>query len=269
MDQKSAYQRAQELKVNTGTIGETPSGYMNKKDDRYSIDNDPIPFDSTTDARLTTTLDLASLINALFNKVYRDYVGCNIYLDQAQNRWKASLYFCENANASAEDAVKNLEPISSKFNNFNTDGSRTTIGAKVEGFTARSANIHYDLSQATKDSLSKFYMPWEFNRKGEIEWRKVTTEQQEQANYGYSASSIYINVSGVDVVKLLMAIYGNKNESNHYVDYAVTAIRPLSQMQSNNSNMLLNIQRIDQYHVEELCRKIGAIPSSGRLPIIR
>lgn len=268
MEQKTAYERAQELKVNTG-VGHTPSGYMNKKGDKYAIESDPISFESTTEARLTTTLELAALINALFNKVYRDYYGCNIMLDQNQNRWKADLYFCENANAATENTVKNLEPIAAKLSTFAPDGTRATIGSKVSAFTARSANIHYDLSKETRESLSKFYMPYEFNRKGEIEWKRFTFEQKEQANYGYNASTIYICVRGVDVVKLLSQIYGNKNEDNHYVDYAVTSIRPLAQIQPNNSNMLLNIQRIDQYHVEELCKKIGAIPSVGRLPIIR
>lgn len=269
--QKSAYQRAQETKVNT-VEGNTPSSYMGKsrKDDTAEVTVTPIPFDSTTEARLTTTIELSSLVNTVFNKVFRDYYGCILVLDPVTNRWKADLYFSENANASEEAAIKNLEPIAAKFGNgVGANGARRTMGSMAEGFTARTSNIHYELSTVTKEALTKYYMPWEL-KKGEPNWKKIVTEQYEQANYGYNSSTIYICVHGVDIVKILTDIYGNKNEENHYVDYAVTAIRPLSQIQPNsNSNMLLNVQRIDQFHVEELCRKIGAIPSHGRLPIIR
>lgn len=264
----TGYERAHEFNVTTNTKGEKPSGILSKAvgDEPFSLRVTPIPFDTTTESKLVTTMDIASNINALFRRVFRDYDGCNLTLDANQNRWKATLFFRENVNISNEKAVPNISPLSSRV--VSNDG-KPTIGRRLEGITMLQSNIHYALTKETTDVLQKYYMPWEKHPKNGVNWKAFLTEQSDPAPYGYNSSAIYVCVSGVDVTEILKDIYGNKNEKDHWVDYSIIAIRPITQHQAGSTNLLLGIQRIDCEDVKDLYAKIGAIQPYGTLPIIR
>lgn len=273
MSTVNAYERAQEFntsKTTTNNAGNRPSGILSKAvgdNEPYSLNVTPIAFDVTTESKLVTTLDLAANVNAVFRKVFRDYDGCNIVLDPNQNRWKAVLYFRENVNIGTEGAVANITPLASKVQG--SDG-KPSIGRRLEGITLLQSNIHYSLTKETTDVLQKYYLPWEKEPKsGFVNWKRFLTEQSDPSPYGYSSAAIYVCVSGIDVVELLKDIYGNKNEEDHWVDYSITAIRPITQYQVGSTNLLLGIQRIDCDEVKNLYSKIGAIQPHGAIPIIR
>lgn len=270
----TAYDRAHDPQFNPAgaSVGtpELPSGVISKKlkegETEFKIKTSPIAFDSTTDAKLMTTLDVGTLINALFRKVFKDYEGCQIVLDPAQNRWKANLFFRKNANASTENAVENIIPLSSKAEAAN---GKPSIGRRIESISMLTSNISYKLTDATTDVLSMYYMPWEKNKKGEPNWKVLATEQQEPIAYGYNGSNIYVRIANLDVILLLKSIYGEKNELDHWVDYSITPIRPVTQFQSNTPNLLLSVQRVDCEVVKELYAKIAGAPVQGTLAIIR
>lgn len=270
----TAYDRAHDPAFNpagvSAGVDEMPSGVLTQKlgteNKPFELRVSPVPFESTTEAKLLTTLDLGAMINALFKKVFKDYDGCTLVLDPNQNRWKARLFFRENVNVSTDGAVKNIIPLSTKADRSN---GRPSIGQRLESVSMITSNVHYKLSTETTDVLTKYYMPWEKNGKGEVNWKFFLSEQSEQIQYGVGGTAIYVCVSGVDVVELLKSIYGAKNEEDHWVDYSVTAIRPVTQFQPSTPNLLLSIQRIDCEYVKDLYQKIAGVPTYGRIPIIR
>lgn len=252
--------------VTTQDMTNQPGGVISKKKDTFSITVSPIAFEVTTGTKLLTTIDLGNLINAVFKKVYRDYDGCTLILDTFSARWKANLFFRENINASAEGTVPNIIPINTRPNSM----EKPTTAQRFANVTALCSNLHYNITPETTESLTKYYMPWEKNSKtGLVDFKKFTTEQQEQMTYGYNNSACYVCIGGIDVVEILKDIFGAKNDEDHWVDYSITSIRPITQFMQNTPNMLLSIQQLDTEDVKNLFSKIGAIPTVGRIPIIR
>lgn len=244
--------------------GLAPGSNLVKKEEEYRIKVKPIAFESTIDATSLTTIDIASQINAMFRGVYRDYEGCTLSLDTFTNRWKATIYFCENANATKEGTVANIEPLSSKAK------SNASMEQRIGSVSSLLSNVHYKLTKETEESLSKYFMPHEKNKKtGQPNWRVLMGETREQVGYGYNNSAIYVIVNGLDVLSLLKDIYGWQNEEGHNVDYWLQAVRPITQYIQSTPNMLFTLQRVDCMKVEAMLSKIGAVPAMGRLQIIK
>lgn len=270
----TAYDRAHDPQFNpTGaSVGtsELPSGVISKKikedETKFELKTSPIEFDSTTDARLMTTLDLGTLINALFRKVFRDYEGCELVYDTVMSRWKANLFFRKNANSSTDNTVENIIPLSSKAA---AGGNKPSIGDRIESISHLSSNVSYKLTKATTDILSEFYLPWEKMKNGEPNWKMVTSEAQEPIAFGYKGINIYVRISNLDVISMLKKIYGEKNELDHWVDYSIMNIRPITQFQPDTPNLLVSVQRADCEIIKELVGRIAGAPVQGVLPIIR
>lgn len=275
----TAFDRANDTEfITAGTstgVEDMPSSVLTPKSGEnkpFSLKVSQLPFESTTESKLLTTLDLGTMISSIFKKVFKDFDGCQLVLDQAQNRWKASLYFCENVNARTEGAVTNIIRTSSKAD---ATAGKTGMTTRLENVAQINRNVHYRLTEETTDVLTKYYMHFEKKKKdkkdktGKVDFTNFTQEQTDTTQYGYGNTVIYVVVNGVDVVEILKDIYGSKNEEDHWVDYSVTAIRPVTQFQPTTPNLLMSIQRIDCEIVKDLYAKIAGVPSYGRLSIIR
>ena len=218
-------------------------------------------FSSTTKSKLTTTLDLAGEINQIFRPIFADYEGCTLMPDNMGNL-QATLYFKDKGAITdpADKRIKNLE-----------SAVAPTKGAspidKINALNARNRNKAYTLTEETKQVLEEFIL--KRSRDGKVNWKEITAEVTEQSHYGYQ---IYVKVSGIDIISILRAKYGNKSEGEKGspVQYAILFNKPLSPMPGvAATNYLITITQLDVREVETLCKNVGMMPVQGNIPIIR
>lgn len=231
-----------------------------RKDKRESIIKvvETQEFDGLLKSKITTTFDLAKTINGLFRPIFSDYEGCLIYPDQ----WgvlQLTLFFKDKGEAGPNQ-IKNLESVIQK-------ADKNDAMARIRNINNLNSSQKYDLSELTKDALEEFMIGYNPNAK--FNWKSSVVELTERQPY--NAYSVYVRVNGLDIMKVIKKIYGNKLENGNYIDYQVNIIKPTASnnMGGMNSNFLINISQLDTKLVEKLCMEVGMVPTTGAIQFIR
>ena len=217
-------------------------------------------FDSLLKSKITTTFDLAKTINGLFRPIFSDYEGCLIAPDQF-GVLQLSLYFKDKGDPGTSQ-IKNLESVIQK-------ADKSDAMARIRNINRMNSSQKYDLSDLTKEALSEFMFGYNPNNNQKINWKQHVTELTERQQY--NAYSVYVRVSGLDIMKVIKKIYGNKLENGSYIDYQATIIKPTVANNAGgvNSNFLINISQLDTKQVEKLCMEVGMVPTVGAIQFIR
>ena len=221
-----------------------------------------VPFVGEKAGKMITSMDLSALMYDAFSIVFSDFEGCIIVRDQFNNP-QVLMYFKDRP--ARDGMVKAIEPYSNRVTN-----SPNAAVNRLFAFDARSRNKCYDLTQDAKDILEPF-----MQRRGnaKINWGQCFEEKWENA---YNNSSIVVEIKNLDIIKLVKAIYGSTkivkdetgNDREDRVDYAISVIRPIVMGFVPNTsgmdvNFLLSIDQLDVREVENLARKLGAVPTNG------
>lgn len=215
---------------------------------------EPSEFDGLLKSKLTTTLALSRQVNALFRPVFSDFEGSIVTPNQF-GQLDVTLFFKDKGNAM-DGQIKSLVPVTETV----TGGGAID---RIMRMNLRNSAKSYDFSEETKEVLSDFiYTRGNSNPK----WKEHIYEQTEQNYNGYT---IYVKVLGIDIVRVLKKIYGNKVNGS-FIDYNVSIIKPIGVDNSGaNQNYLVNIQQLDSKQVEKLANEIGIIPVSGSIQMVR
>lgn len=218
---------------------------------------EPISFDSHTSNKVTTTLQLALMVNALFQSV-PDYEGCIVKPDQMTGMLGCTLFF-------------KLLPEQQKYSCCISSDSTVKGGdvlAKYSRISARNQSRKLMLTDMGKKLISPFMI-----NPGRKEWNKYNWNQVVQEvtdgnpQYG-GVQTPYLRVQNIDLYKILPVIFSDLEDTAMY-QYNLFIIKPIGMIGFGDSNFLINITRLNVSEVEELCKEVGFLPTTGTLPIVR
>lgn len=180
-----------------------------------------------------------------------------------------------------------------KGNGFKININQASIN-RANGMSNAGSDL--TINQATRDMLEPFFLdcykgkmdvevevddPENPNSKIKTTTKAVKPLYNNALVYTVNEPSIYTNsqsryvkVINLDLILLLKAIYGNKNELGHYVDYSIKEIRPIpipmANMAGNIQNSLMAVGQLDCYAVEKNYNALGMLTMvGGQIPIIR
>jgi len=216
---------------------------------------EPLVFGDTYETKITTLRKLSKTIAGLFDGAFQDFVGCNIVPEVNTGQLKLALFFKDNGG-------NDIIPLDHIQNN--NRGVRPSIANRISSFNARNRNKTLELSQDLKDVLSDFIPT---GRKNNVNWNQHVTEVTTQSTIGYT---IYIQVTGFDINRILKVLYGGQDEDGSRIDYNIQVLRPIGQINySANQDYLVSILKVNNKAVEELTKDVGMMPSVGDIPMVR
>lgn len=182
----------------------------------YTIDVAPMPFDVQTEGRITSTVDLKSLIGQMFSASFNDYVGCKIYVFDGSVMLPAEisrfmtpgslyvdLYFEKNNNKTRNGILDNLEAPQEK------SGSNLERMARV--CEDRHARMWY-LTKETKEALMEF-LPGSYVKGFNPRWDLRAVEETNGNAYNVQ-QTVCTHVIGLDLNAVVAKIYGTREDPN-------------------------------------------------------
>lgn len=224
-------------------------------------------FPSTIDCAAMTTSSISRHVNSLFRRVFADYEGCKVIVDQQQDPngisvlnqihpIQVELYFpLGNVTDGDNSKVYAFRPITDKINNQKSNLSNNM------GYTSRCLGHNIAMttnksSEITQDAIDIFHpLLWR-----EVQMRtSVNPSPAEFANLGIYVEGSTSNNSGiytsqvnsriiynivkfVDINSILSILFGEKDEdTGSRLIYQVTPIKPFDA--NMNTNMITQRDR--------------------------
>ena len=254
-------------------------------------------FPSTHDGMIITSRDLSKHVNALMTRIFADYSGCRIYVDQGstgidgmpvtmnQNHpVQLELYFNLGNHVDGERRLHAFRPITDSIKDAVGEGKKRSYIAQALGHNvAITQNKSSEITDDGIDILSS--MLWyevatrmsknptakEFNKKGII-----VEASTANGNTPYmtpnAQRTVYNVVRYVDICSILAMLFEDDDKK---LVYSVTPIKPIMPMTGGyvvpnvggDQKWLFNVSRINQETFFDLCNEIGTFSSSNGLNI--
>ena len=254
-------------------------------------------FPSTHDGMIITSRDLSKHVNALMTRIFADYSGCRIYVDQGstgidgmpvtmnQNHpVQLELYFNLGNHVDGERRLYAFRPITDSIKDAVGEGKKRSYIAQALGHNvAITQNKSSEITDDGIDILSS--MLWyevatrmsknptakEFNKKGII-----VEASTANGNTPYmtpnAQRTVYNVVRYVDICSILAMLFEDDDKK---LVYSVTPIKPIMPMVGGyvvpnvggDQKWLFNVSRINQETFFDLCNEIGTFSSSNGLNI--
>lgn len=213
-------------------------------------------FDGLLKTKLTTTTDVAKMVNRLFKPVFSDWEGCLILPNNAGG-FDTFLYFKENG-------VKDPNKLTALEHVVQANTNNLTMSQRIQNLNLRYKNKTYELSRDAKDILKEF-MPQEKN--GKVKWNNFVVEKTQQEYNGYS---VHVQITGVDIMKIIRKIYGAQVDGKR-TDYTMKVERGIGVVNQQGffANYLVTIMQLDVREVEKIAQSVGMIPLAGNIPMVK
>lgn len=244
-------------------------------------------FPATNDCAIMTSQDLAKHTNALFSRVFADYAGCKIIMDQQQDPNTMQLVLNQNhpvqlelyfALGNSTDENKKLyafKPISDKVKEQSVGGKMNYIERCMGHNIAITQNKSSEITQDAIDIFSSMLWyevamrtsanpsPKEFNNLG-IVVEATTVQGQTPYMTPNTQKYVYNVVKFVDINSVLAMLFGNADDGSQMI-YQVVPIKPIintAMLQmipnTNEQKWLFNVMRINQQNISDLFNELGA-----------
>ena len=254
-------------------------------------------FPSTHEGMLITSRDLCKHVNALMIRIFADYSGCKVFVDQGStgidgvpvqvnpnHPVQLELYFNLGKHNPDEKRVYAFDPIADTIKNTNKSGQKSFLAQALGYNVAITHNRTSEISQNGMDILSS--MLWyevgsklsneptakEFNNKGIVIEASTATANSPYMNSGQKA--VYNIVRYVDINVILGKLFDDNDK--HFV-YSVQPIKPIITTAVNgyyianssaNQKWLFNVNRINQDTFLDVCNETGEFATGGTLNIV-
>lgn len=230
-----------------------------KEENNYEpmvLDVEQQEFDGLLKTKLTTTTDVAKMVNRLFKPVFSDWEGCLILPNNAGG-FDTFLYFKENG-------VKDPNKLTALEHVVQANTNNLTMSQRIQNLNLRYKNKTYELSRDAKDILKEF-MPQEKN--GKVKWNNFVVEKTQQEYNGYS---VHVQITGVDIMKIIRKIYGAQVDGKR-TDYTMKVERGIGVVNQQGffANYLVTIMQLDVREVEKIAQSVGMIPLAGNIPMVK
>lgn len=262
---------SQKINKNGNNDNKKPKG---KKDDLLCINIDPKDtkeFDDTMAMKLTTTNKLAKEINSIFTPVFSDYFGCII---NAANNLDVNLYF-------KPQSINNINP--NKYhaieeNVYGSDDSSNIMRRLDSIYTSTQKKNVFRLTSEASQILYEFLNPALTNGHKKINAydpqsyinANIMVEIQDRA-YNYGGQPYYlVMIQGLDIIKFISKIYGDKCSNGSKAFYQVQPCTALNNVQPQmpNANWVISIQKLDSERLAELASEVGLTRTEMGVPVV-
>ena len=233
---------------------------------------EPEKFDSIANTTFETTQRLAKRINKLFTTAFADYHGSVVYSTAGNGNVGVNQQFAVELHfkpltigsiAPDDQRVRAFKPIDEVQGNK----SNVLLGVKSIYNNFR-ATAKFQLTEEAAEILSEFMLPGL-----KVDPFKPSTYDPVKAEYvdtpQYGQSPIMVKITGLDLIRLIKKIYGNKNENGNRVDYGIIPYGPVAPL--NNANMMvqnsgnwrLQILQINADKTFDMASEMGIIPTGA------
>lgn len=262
-----------------------------RKKIRFELAEHPV-FPATNECAVMTSQDLAKHVNALFNRIFADYAGCKIIIDQYKdpnsqnlilnNEHPVQLELIFALGDSYDDNSKKLyafRPITEKIKETTaTTGKMNYVERCIGHNISISQNRSSEITQEGVDILSS--MLWyELGRKlsqnpsvKEFNNLKIIAEGTSANNQNLYMHQnpqkyVYNIVKGIDINTVISMLFGFKSEDGLPMLYGVSPLKPIvnmmqmiPNMQQRNSEQkwLFTVIRYNQQVISDLLNELGA-----------
>lgn len=253
-------------------------------------------FPVTNDCAIMTSQDLARHTNALFSRIFADYSGCKIIMDQQQDPntmqlvlnqnhpIQVELYFALGNSADESKKLYAFRPITEKVKDHSVGGKMNYVEMCMGHNIAITQNKSSEVTQDAIDIFST--MLWY-----EIATRtSVNPTAKEFANLGIVAEAstfqgqtpymtpntqklVYNVVNYVDINSILSMLFGDAEDGSPMI-YQVVPIKPIVNLQGvqmvpnmAEQKWLFNVTRINQQNLSDLFNELGAYNVTGGMNI--
>lgn len=248
-----------------------------KKDDarEYATNDNPESFDGSFLTAYMQTSELERKINSVMGTLFEDYHGCIISVVQNNyNDIRVDLFFRPRRNSNdVDNDTRAFVSVDEVHINPN-DSAILNAVRKNTAAVKRSSN--FSLTDYASQILYDF-LPNSLTEKSRIGGRTVdwkNPNSYQKANIvselvDGSSQMIYACVTGLDIVKLVAFIYGEKDQASKSGNiYNVTPSRPASDLPSVlGSNWIISITKMTWADYGKIMKKLGVNPTRGTLPI--
>lgn len=243
-------------------------------------------FPATNDCSIMTSQDLAKHVNALFRRVFADYAGCKVILDQKQDQSTGQLILDQNhpiqlelyfalGKTDNDKKIYAFKPITDKVKEQSVNGKMDYIEKCMGHNITITQNKSSEITQDAIDILSS--MLWynvatrislnptakEFNNLG-IVVEATTVQGQTPYMTPNTQKFVYNVVQFVDINSVLAMLFGGSEDGSNMI-YQVVPLKPIATMpgvqmipNTTEQKWLFNVTRINQQNLSDLFNKLGA-----------
>lgn len=246
-------------------------------------------FPITNNSAVMLSQDLARHTNALFSRVFADYSGCKIIMDQVTDPNTAALslnqnhpvqvelYFALGKSSDDSKKIYAFKPIQDKIKDEHVGGEMNYVERVMGHNIAITQNKSSEITQDAIDIFSS--MLWyevatrtsvnpsakEFNHLG-IVVEGSTVQGQVPYMTPTTQKYVYNIVRMIDINSIMAMLFGEQDENGDTLIYQVTPIKPVIQMASNiqmipntmDTKWLFNVTRYNQRNIADLMNELGA-----------
>ena len=253
-------------------------------------------FPVTNDCAIMTSQDLAKHTNALFSRIFADYSGCKIIMDQQQDPntmqmilnqnhpIQVELYFALGKSSDDSKTLYAFKPITDKVKEHSVGGKMNFVEMCMGHNIAITQNKSSEVTQEAIDIFSD--MLWY-----EVATRTSTNPSaKEFANLGIVAEAstlqgqtpymtpntqklVYNVVKFVDINSILSMLFGGAEDGTQMI-YQVIPIKPIVNLQgvqmmpnASEQKWLFNVMRINPQNLSDLFNELGAYNVTGGMNI--
>lgn len=217
---------------------------------------EPEQFKQVYSGLFTTSILLAKKIKEFFKIAFSDVEGARI--DYENNALVLRLFM--NHGDHSGDAL----PTAIERFNQKSSGSRTLDSIRARD-NLLSNGDKYFVTDDGADVFEQFLNSKFFKGNKKPDWKKLTNETYDSTvqsgfYYGRNMGMPLTQISGLDLSKVLTAMYGDKDENGNNVEYAAFAMgRIQNNMMGFNAipNYALMIIKANEGNIIEACKEIG------------
>lgn len=223
----------------------------------------PLAFNSVGDVKITTTNELAKEVNEVLVKVFKDYYGCNLQVQQKQVPGGFTyavvpvlLFKVLKAEEYTEGDIFAFKPIAA-------DPAKDVV-SRVQRIAQMGSmpGVKVNITDDGKSILSDFTM--DVPRNQEFDWKTAYTTKT-------TDEGTFILVYKLDMIKFINKLYGTVNEfgSKQHYEIRINGVVFERNQYRANQNWGLNILRIDQNNEQEAAALLGYyFPNLGSVDAI-
>lgn len=209
-------------------------------------------FEGDMKTNITSSVEVADIVSSLFAPAFSDYYGCKININDGHGMPAVvnsmpygaiyvDLYFKDQGQASS--GIKNIKPIGAK-----EEDGRTDLGARFMKVNGAFTNGRtYKVTEETYECLEDFMRSGNKTR-----WYEHTQEIESNMSI-YGKNEVVVCISGIDLNRVITAIYGKNTEEGIY-EYIAT---PSTIIPGKNQEFIMQICQLDLSAVRKLQQSLG------------
>lgn len=259
-------------------------------------------FPVTNDGAIMTSTDISKHVNALFKRIFADYAGCRVFVDQTQDPSmqqlalsqahpvQLELYFTLGKPVDTDKRLVAFRQLTDKARESagNTKGRMNYIQMAMGYNVAVTNNKSSEITQEAIDVLGD--MLWydvamnmsmnpsakEFNNKGIIVEASTTDNGSPYGGAPYLTPNtqriVYNIVRCIDINSVLALLFSD--DDNDPMIYNVTPLKPVIPTMNGfnvpnitEQKWLFSVNRINKQNFYDLCNELGTFNTTGGLNI--